>query len=337
MPTLDDLPPYRHARLLWEHAHFGVEGVYAMVLERAGEPCTLSGVPKPSVPRTAVLGTDGRYHLMSDGRMVCAATRSGQGWNHEQWCGWTVTDAGLVYGTVAGGRHDSLIHRWFVEAATAEGVPPASVSPEQRCLEGTYGAFHYWPPPPARTAVVRRFRALLIDDLGPDCHLCGALPGAMVDHDYATGMVRGFLCKFCNRTVEECPHVTGCPKAAYMDYPPAEHLLLRYPHHLAYEPSEASRRQKIALLGFDPLAEWRGGRCSPSRRFPWAGWPARCVCPMDLAVGLVGHGLAVADEQPAAPLIQARLAATPAVDAFLAGGCDDSDGVDLADVLGPRP
>ncbi|WP_406182383.1 hypothetical protein [Streptomyces canus] len=58
---------------------------------------------------------------------------------------------------------------------------------------------------------------------------------------------------------------------------------------------------------------------------------------MDLTVGLVGHGLAVADEQPAAPLIQARLAASPAVDAFLAGGCDDSDGVDLADVLGPRP
>ncbi|WP_406190545.1 DUF6247 family protein [Streptomyces sp. NBC_01017] len=34
---------------------------------------------------------------------------------------------------------------------------------------------------------------------------------------------------------------------------------------------------------------------------------------------------------------QARLAAAPAVDAFLAGGCDDSDGVALADVLGPRP
>ncbi|MER7578023.1 DUF6247 family protein [Streptomyces sp. NPDC126514] len=34
---------------------------------------------------------------------------------------------------------------------------------------------------------------------------------------------------------------------------------------------------------------------------------------------------------------QARLAAAPAVDAFLASGCDDSDGVDLTDVLGPRP
>jgi hypothetical protein len=34
---------------------------------------------------------------------------------------------------------------------------------------------------------------------------------------------------------------------------------------------------------------------------------------------------------------QARLAAAPVVDTFLAGGCDDSDGVDLADVLGTRP
>ncbi|MFJ8871337.1 DUF6247 family protein [Streptomyces sp. NPDC102473] len=34
---------------------------------------------------------------------------------------------------------------------------------------------------------------------------------------------------------------------------------------------------------------------------------------------------------------RARLTAAPAVDAFLAGGCDDSDGVDLDQVLGARP
>ncbi|MFF3265294.1 DUF6247 family protein [Streptomyces sp. NPDC002932] len=34
---------------------------------------------------------------------------------------------------------------------------------------------------------------------------------------------------------------------------------------------------------------------------------------------------------------RARLAAAPAVDAFLAGGCDDSDGEDLDQVLGARP
>jgi hypothetical protein len=34
---------------------------------------------------------------------------------------------------------------------------------------------------------------------------------------------------------------------------------------------------------------------------------------------------------------QIRLAVAPAVEVFLAGGCDDSDGVDLADVLEARP
>ncbi|MFD3941050.1 DUF6247 family protein [Streptomyces sp. NPDC058611] len=33
----------------------------------------------------------------------------------------------------------------------------------------------------------------------------------------------------------------------------------------------------------------------------------------------------------------ARLAAAPAVDAFLASGMDDSDGIALDDILGPRP
>ncbi|MFE2070450.1 endonuclease domain-containing protein [Streptomyces sp. NPDC059467] len=100
-------------------------------------------------------------------------------------------------------------------------------------------------------------RAVLIKALGPDCHLCGALPGAMVDHDYSTGMVRGLLCKLRNRTVEECPHVAGCPKAEYMSNPPAAYLVLPYPPSLAYVPKESTRRQKIELLGFDPLAEWR--------------------------------------------------------------------------------
>ncbi|MFF5303540.1 endonuclease domain-containing protein [Streptomyces sp. NPDC013161] len=101
---------------------------------------------------------------------------------------------------------------------------------------------------------------MLVDVLGPDCHLCGALPGAMMDHDYSTGMVRGLLCKFCNRTVEECPYVADCPKSEYMDDPPAARLALPYPLHLAYEPKESTRQQKIELLGFDPMAAWRPGR-----------------------------------------------------------------------------
>lgn len=98
MPTLDDLPPYRRAKLLWQYAHLGVWWIEEMVRERAGEPCSLSGVPKPSVPRVAVLGGDGWYHLMSDGRMICAEGRTGQGWEHKQRCGWTEIAGGVVDG-----------------------------------------------------------------------------------------------------------------------------------------------------------------------------------------------------------------------------------------------
>lgn len=259
MPTLDDLPPYRRAKLLWEYAHFGVDRIDDMVREQAGKPCHLSGVSKPASPRVAVLGGDGRYHVMSDGRMVCGKSQAKQGW-HLQICSWTETDGVLSYGYSMGGTYDSVALEWFVETG-AESVPLSSVALEQRCQgEGSYGVMHMWPPPPAKTAPVRRMRAVLVEALGPDCHLCGALPGAMVDHDYSTGMVRGLLCKLCNRTVEECPHVDGCPKAEYMDHPPAAHLALPYPLSLAYKPTESARRQKIELLGFDPLAPWRPAR-----------------------------------------------------------------------------
>lgn len=84
MPSLDDLPPYRLAKLMREFAHLGEHGVEQMIRERAGQPCHLSGVPKSSSPRVAVLGKDGRFHLMSDGLLLCAKGRTEQGWEHRQ-------------------------------------------------------------------------------------------------------------------------------------------------------------------------------------------------------------------------------------------------------------
>ncbi|MFF4059229.1 endonuclease domain-containing protein [Streptomyces sp. NPDC001668] len=260
MPTLDDFPPYRRAKLLWEFAHFGEYGINQRIREATGESCPLSGVPKPSSPRMAVLGGDGRHHLMSDGEMVCARGRTEQGWEHRQYCCWTDTSSGPFEGHCANGTYESIEHTWIVQTV-AESALLSFLPLAQRCLGGDYTVFmHYWPPPPARTAHVRRLRAALTEALGPDCHLCGALPGAMVDHDYSTGMVRGLLCKLCNRTVEECPHLDGCPKADYMNNPPAAKLALHYPPHLAYKPTASARAQKVELLGFDPLAEWRPAR-----------------------------------------------------------------------------
>ncbi|MGW5129461.1 endonuclease domain-containing protein [Streptomyces sp. NPDC004069] len=122
-----------------------------------------------------------------------------------------------------------------------------------RCHGGRYELLHLWPPRPARTTSIRRLRASLVDALGPDCHLCGLYPGAMVDHDHQTGQVRGLLCAYCNRVLEECPHLSGCPKADYLLSPPAAGLKLLYPTSQQSRPKESTRQRKIKLLGFDPF------------------------------------------------------------------------------------
>ncbi|MET8680946.1 endonuclease domain-containing protein [Streptomyces sp. NPDC004647] len=202
---------------------------------------------RPASVAVAVPGDDGRFHIARQGRMLCASAGSKRGWEHEQDC-WAGTG--------------SVLFAWPVRPV-GPGISPAAVSPGRRCPGGKYGMFHYWPPPPAKTPAVRRLRAALVAALGPDCHLCRACPGAMVDHDYATGMVRGLLCARCNRVVEECPHLDRCPRAEYMSRPPAAGLVLRYPPYLEWRPKESTRRRKIELLGFDPLEEWRPARPTP--------------------------------------------------------------------------
>ncbi|WP_331739904.1 DUF6247 family protein (plasmid) [Streptomyces sp. NBC_00015] len=48
------------------------------------------------------------------------------------------------------------------------------------------------------------------------------------------------------------------------------------------------------------------------------------------------HSFSLAPVHDVVRTWRARLASAPAVDAFLTGGCDDSDGIDLDQVLGAR-
>jgi hypothetical protein len=54
------------------------------------------------------------------------------------------------------------------------------------------------------------------------------------------------------------------------------------------------------------------------------------------ALGDARHSFSLAPVHDVVRTWTARLTAAPAVDAFLAGGCDDSDGIDLDQVLGAR-
>ncbi|MFF3896432.1 endonuclease domain-containing protein [Streptomyces sp. NPDC001812] len=166
--------------------------------------------------------------------MLCGEAGVGGVWSHRQHCGWIEREREDGPQEWRGGRLDdadtlvSLVVEWPVLVG-GPGVDPGMVERPDRCQGGAYELRHLWPPRLARTASVRRLRSALIDALGADCHLCGLYPGAMVDHDHQTGRVRGFLCAFCNRVLEECPHVTDCPRADYLLVPPAAGLNLIYP------------------------------------------------------------------------------------------------------------
>ncbi|MFC8570712.1 endonuclease domain-containing protein [Streptomyces sp. NPDC057245] len=257
MPTLDDLPPYRRAKLLWRWAHQGPAHVEQMVIDAVGEPCRLPH-PPPGPPGTtlAVPGSDGRHHLARAGQLLCGDAPTADGWTHQQHCSWHEGPDGPR--EWMGGRDDGdtlwveLMATWTV-SPTGPGIDPGLLAKRERCTAGRYGLLHCWPPPPARTASVRRMRAALVAALGPDCHLCGLYPGAMVDHDHETGQVRGLLCGLCNRVLEECPHVTGCPRADYQNAPPAAGLGLIYPLSDEWRTRDSTRRRKVELLGFDPF------------------------------------------------------------------------------------
>ncbi|MEU6104149.1 endonuclease domain-containing protein [Streptomyces flaveolus] len=211
MPTLDDLPPYRRAKLLWRWAHPGLAHVEQLFIDAAGEPCRLP-YPPPGPPGTtlAVPGSDGRHHLACVGQLLCGDDPVAGGWTHRQHCSWLEGEdgpqdwkGGRVDDDMVWGAADAV---WTVHPA-GPGIDAGLVL--KRCTFGRYALLHCWPPTPVRTASVRRMRAALVDALGPDCHLCGLYPGAMVDHDHETGLVRGLLCGLCNRVLEECCRCGG--------------------------------------------------------------------------------------------------------------------------------
>lgn len=232
-PIVEALSPARQANLLWR-----VAGSSSWKLCLTERPCR----PRPRrassrlVERSyeeAVLGSDGLFHLVRGNSewFLCASTRTGRavkGRHPHEAYEWAVTQTQLNADTRLR-RSDWETVRWSVDALPRSGfVDVFSVLSEYRCPGGD------WPPSlrytGRRTGLVMA-RRRVIDELGPDCSLCGDRWAQVLDHDHFTGMIRGYLCIDCNHRVDYCMHPSGCGYAEYLNGPPAAGLLLHHPEH----------------------------------------------------------------------------------------------------------
>lgn len=109
------------------------------------------------------------------------------------------------------------------------------------------------PPSPPRDAARQRIYKILTNKFGTLCMLCGVNLAREIDHDHFTGLVRGFTCKDCNSRVDKCAHPSSldCPFSAYLAFPPALSLGIKYPP--SKPNTSAVHKIRIEILGFDPM------------------------------------------------------------------------------------
>ncbi|MEU3787532.1 DUF6247 family protein [Streptomyces sp900129855] len=116
--------------------------------------------------------------------------------------------------------------------------------------------------------------------------------------------------------------VPTAPHRAYGgDTTAQEDPMSAQPEEAPAPPAPAAAAQLLAEL----RADRRAGAWVPAFEQDWAR-----------ALDDARHSFSLAPVHDVVRTWRARLASAPAVDAFLAGGCDDSDGIDLDQVLGAR-
>ena len=85
----------------------------------------------------------------------------------------------------------------------------------------------------------RRQQEDLIEHFGDRCHVCSSPHWSFIDHDHASDLVRGLVCKGCNVDLANCAHPgkgehswsPHCLLGEYMDSPPAFDIDMRDPFY----------------------------------------------------------------------------------------------------------
>lgn len=232
---LADFAEHRRFHLLWQHhLHNTVDEIERLVGQAAHRRCPLPDAPASAPERSAILGSDGRYHLHVDGRRTCNphypyGDQAGQVWEHTQSCHWWSDGHRYLLQPPKSGddeshRCDRVTVHYTVEA-TDTVAEPDEIPRHLRCPETRSS----WPAFRTSATDLGWLREQLIDAFGPLCATCRHNPGQVVDHDHFTRYVRGLLCQYCNAWVDRCLHVSGCGFADYLNHPPATSLRLVHP------------------------------------------------------------------------------------------------------------
>lgn len=230
-----DFPVHRRLGVLWQLTGGTSESLTAQRSCRVG-----TWVRRyPPSDATAVLGSDGRFHLWrNDHGTLC------EGRQHRQHTHWATngTDYRVQKSAVDGQvwRYEATDVEWLVEAE-GPGISPSSIEPSERCPL----LAEYWPRP-VNTTAIGRIRARLIDVLGHGCSCCRGALACAVDHDPFSGLVRGYLCRDCNARVDRCRHLAECRFAEYLNEPPALPMALLYPRKPT--PRQTHRMEKLHEL-----------------------------------------------------------------------------------------
>lgn len=272
--TLEDLPEHRREALLWRFApEDGYDEVAEYVQVKSQNPCKLHVPSRPDTRElVAVLGDDGRYHLRRDQDYTCGEHYKrlypGGPIRHRDKCPYWADTEGRAFGELPPGvpanRWKRMPVKWAV-TMTEQTLDPQRVPRWRRCVALDPS---FWPVSPAEARTRgrdgrREVRRRLIDRFGTTCAACGHRAGDYIDHDHFTNVVRGLVCQYCNTWLDQCPHLSGCRWADYLNDPPAAGMKLQYP-----DLAKTLRQQqwKVERMGIDPFLHLRpGARRNPAR------------------------------------------------------------------------